>query len=86
MQCPQRPEENMGSPGAAVADNSRPSPLGCWEPNLVLCKCSTYSQSAPTQSASDPEFSSLRFCCMHCDCQVGTLAFAGHFVFALLTC
>lgn len=91
IQCPQRPEENMGSPGAAVADQVDLSHLGAGNPawssaSAVHILSPPSHLSSPTQTALNPEFSSLRFCCMRCDGQVGAQAFAGHFMFAFMTC
>lgn len=82
MQFPQRPEENMGSPGAAAADIVDLSHLGAGNPawssaSAVHILSPPSHLSSPKQSALHPEFSSLRFCCMRCDC--GCLGLAGHF-------
>lgn len=37
IQCPQRPEEVIGSPGIGVADGCELA-CGCWKSNLVLQK------------------------------------------------
>lgn len=82
MQFPQRPEENMGSPGATAADIVDLPHFSAGNPpwssaSAVHILSSPSHLSSPKQSALHPEFSSLRFCCMRCDC--GCLGLAGHF-------